>query len=77
MNFLFALATQPIDDPLHSLDFWVGDWVVTADGKKDGDDKVEKWVGGQAIVEHWKDVEGGEGKSFSYYMPASSGSRFG
>ncbi|MEI8281988.1 MAG: hypothetical protein WCG75_06260, partial [Armatimonadota bacterium] len=37
--------------------------------KKDGDDTVEKWVAGNAIVEHWKDVDGHEGKSFFYFMP--------
>ncbi len=52
-----------------SLDFWIGKWVVTAGGKKDGDDVVEKWVAGNAIVEHWKDVDGHEGKSFFYFMP--------
>lgn len=62
----------PDSPELHILDFWVGKWVVrNAEGHTDGHDKVEKLLDGAAIMEHWKDVEGGEGKSFFYFLPAS------
>ncbi len=63
-----VLPLVPIDKS--SLNFWIGKWIVTSGGKKDGDDTVEKWVDGNAIVEHWRDTDGHEGKSFFYYMPA-------
>ncbi len=68
-----ALATLPnASSNKNALDFWVGTWMVTGGGQKQGDDIVEKWLNGNAIVEHWKDVEGGEGKSFFYFMAAKN-----
>lgn len=64
---LAGLVAAPIDRS--SLDFWVGDWVVQANGKTDGHDRIEKLLGGSVIVEHWKDVSGENGESFFYYMP--------
>src|SRR5437660_508745 len=55
-----------------ALDFWVGTWdVKLRDGKKAGVDRVEVLLKGAAIMEHWKDVDGSEGKSFFYFIPAS------
>lgn len=47
------------------LDFWVGRWDVYADdGQLAGHDVVERVLGGHAVIEHWRNREGGEGKSF-------------
>lgn len=54
------------------LDFWVGRWDVHVDGRKVGDNRIEKIVGGCALMEHWQSASGGEGKSLFYYLPATS-----
>jgi hypothetical protein len=57
--------------PYHLLDFWVGDWdVVSPQGERQGSNRIEKILGGCAILEHWRDTQGGEGKSLFYYQPA-------
>jgi len=48
------------------LDFWVGDWVVYSGDEKVGENKIEKILGGCAVMEHWKGVGGGEGKSLFF-----------
>lgn len=68
---LVALAAD-----LSSLDFWVGNWdVVSSDGKKLGDDTVEKSMNGNVVIEHWKGVDDPNdvGISFFYFMPAKKG----
>ncbi|MBI1853780.1 MAG: hypothetical protein HYR85_25875 [Planctomycetes bacterium] len=58
------------DSAYRKLDFWLGKWsVATPDGTKDGDNVIEKVLGGCAIIENWKDVDGSEGKSLFYYQP--------
>lgn len=53
-----------------SMDFWVGNWsVFLADGRRIGTNRIEKILDGAAILEHWRDAGGGEGKSFFYWMP--------
>jgi len=51
----------------HELDFWLGEWEAFADGKLDGVDRIEKILEGAAIVEHWRDSGGHEGKSWFYF----------
>ena len=51
----------------HELDFWLGEWEAFADGKLDGTDRVEKILAGAVIVEHWRDSDGHEGKSWFYF----------
>lgn len=72
----FAQTSAPAPKPLtetdpadHKLDFWVGDWEVYTVGTKerDGHDRVEKVLNGCAVVEHWVDANGSEGKSWFYY----------
>jgi hypothetical protein len=61
------------DPAYHKLDFWIGNWDVydNHDGTLNGNDIVEKIVGGCAIVENWKEADGGgEGKSLFYYQRA-------
>jgi hypothetical protein len=73
---VFAQTTAPAqksltetDPAYHKLDFWVGDWEVytTGTNDRDGHDRVEKVLNGCAVVEHWVDANGGEGKSWFYY----------
>jgi ketosteroid isomerase-like protein len=52
---------------LHALDFWIGKWDVSQGGQLDGTDMVEATLDGCAILEHWRDVQGGEGSSLFYY----------
>ena len=52
----------------HQLDFWVGEWeVFLATGPKDGDNRIEKMLGGFAIQENWTELDGHEGKSWFYF----------
>ena len=69
-------AQQPAGGPACAsadygkLDFWVGDWTVaSASGEAEGTNHIEKILGGCAIQENWKDVEGHEGKSLFYFQP--------
>lgn len=50
------------------LDFWAGDWgVFLAAGPKDGDNRIEKMLGGFALLENWTELDGHEGKSWFYF----------
>jgi hypothetical protein len=54
------------------LDFWLGQWeVFDAKGARDGDNRIEKALGGCAILEHWRAAaDGSEGQSLFYYRRA-------
>ena len=55
-------------DPFRQLDFWVGDWdAINAKGKKVGTNRIEKLENGFLILENWRSVRGGTGKSMNYY----------
>ena len=56
---------------MHALDFWIGNWDVSQGGQLDGHDNVEATLSGCAILEHWRDVDGGEGSSLFYYDPGA------
>jgi uncharacterized protein (TIGR02246 family) len=56
---------------MHALDFWIGNWEVSQGGQLDGTDTVEATLNGCAVLEHWRDVEGGEGSSLFYYDPSA------
>ncbi len=65
-----ARAQRPCDeDPgFQKLDFWVGTWeVVTAQGQRAGDNRIEKILDGCALVEHWTGAGGSQGWSLFYY----------
>ena len=51
------------------LDFWVGEWRVLLRGREVGTNRIEKVVHGCAVLEHWRDGNGVEGKSLFYYEP--------
>jgi hypothetical protein len=75
--FLVIRVAAAIESPCSSseykqLDFWVGDWeVASPTGEKQGTNHIEKVLGGCAIIENWRDVEGHEGKSLFYFEPNS------
>ena len=45
----------------------VGDWQVFEGKELVGTNRIEKILKGCAILEHWKDIEGNEGKSLFYF----------
>lgn len=51
------------------LNFWVGEWEVFVDETQVGTNRIEQILDGCAIMEHWQDVRGGQGKSLFYYHP--------
>jgi hypothetical protein len=56
------------DSTYHVLDFWVGTWnVFDSSNTKVGSSRIEKIVGGCAIIENWTELDGSEGKSLFYY----------
>ena len=65
-----TLGAPASDGTSRELDFWVGEWEVEADGKFDGTNRIEKVLGGAAVLEHWHGADGHEGKSWFYFYPA-------
>jgi hypothetical protein len=50
------------------LDFWIGQWEVrNPGGGIEGHNRIEKILGGCAILEHWTEADGSEGKSLFYF----------
>jgi hypothetical protein len=49
------------------LDFWVGEWDVLVAGQRAGENRIEKILSGCAVVEHWRGVGGGEGRSLFFH----------
>jgi hypothetical protein len=52
---------------MHALDFWLGQWDVSQDGRLVGTNTIETTLDGCAIFEHWRDAAGGKGTSLFYY----------
>jgi hypothetical protein len=70
MNTIVAgLPAEPLVAPeVHQLDFWMGEWdVYLATGAKDGNNRIEKLLGGFALQENWSELDGHEGKSWFYF----------
>jgi hypothetical protein len=62
-----------VEPHLGVLDFWLGRWSVrTRDGEAAGVDLVERALAGYAVLEHWRNVAGVEGKSLFYYDVAAA-----
>ena len=52
----------------HRLDFWIGQWEVkNPSGGLEGHNRIEKILGGCAILENWTEADGSEGKSLFYF----------
>ena len=50
------------------FDFWIGDWDVSINGRKVGENRITLEEGGCLIHEHWKAVQGGgTGQSFNFF----------
>lgn len=60
------------DSAWRELEFWVGEWDVFAGGRRAGTNRIEPILGGCALVEHWTDASGREGKSLFYYQPVTA-----
>jgi hypothetical protein len=54
---------------LGALDFWIGDWTVTAGGRRAGTDRVERASKGAGVIERWTDADGSEGTSLFSFDP--------
>ncbi len=65
-----VLAPCDQDSTYHRLDFWVGNWIVTSNGTRQGTDRVTKIVGQCAVEEEWTDTNGHVGRSLFYVAPA-------
>jgi hypothetical protein len=70
-----AFVKSPESPPAQALavlDFWLGRWSVrTRDGGRAGTNLVERALDGYAVLEHWRDVNGVEGKSLFYFDRAA------
>ncbi len=60
---------QPCDSNLNyrQFDFWVGEWEVTAGGKKAGTNRIELIENNCIVFENWTGAGGGSGRSFNFY----------
>ena len=82
LGILFALSSARIgaqtssappktcatDSTYRVLDFWIGNWnVIDSTGANVGSNRIERIVGGCAIMENWREPDGSEGKSLFYY----------
>ena len=57
-------------DPRYSeFDFWLGEWEVTVNDKKAGENTITKEEGGCLVLEKWTDVNGGTGQSYNFFNP--------
>ena len=70
---LLATCPLPAQNPppveARQFDFWLGDWeVFTPDGKKAGENHIEKISAGWGLLENWTGAGGGIGKSLNTWM---------
>ncbi len=67
-----SLAPKKFEPPAEArqFDFWIGEWnVVTPAGAQAGTSRIEKILGGCALLENWTSAGGSDGKSFNVYDP--------
>jgi hypothetical protein len=67
-----SAQTPPAPPPeARQFDFWVGDWeVFLPDGKKAGENRIEKAGGDWGLLENWTGSGGYAGKSLNTWFPA-------
>lgn len=53
------------------FDFWIGDWDVTARGKKRAENLITKEMNGCILRERYKNEQGYAGESINYYDPGT------
>jgi tetratricopeptide (TPR) repeat protein len=73
---MLKIVDQKINPCMYSrearqFDFWIGDWDVFVQGRKVGENLVEREVNGCILVENWKNTGGGTGKSINVYNAVS------
>ena len=78
ISFVLLLAYIPLisdaqqsgckDSPQYrQFDFWVGEWIVEANGKQAGTSSVQLILDDCVLFENWTGAKGGKGKSFNTY----------
>lgn len=64
-------AAEPCKDPANpqyrQLDFWVGEWDVFAGKQKVGESSVQLILNDCVVLENWRGLQGGSGKSLNKY----------
>src|SRR5215475_1960485 len=62
-------ARMPCESILQykQFDFWIGEWEVTAEGRKVGDSSIQRIVNGCVIYENYEQPDGYLGKSFNFF----------
>jgi hypothetical protein len=66
-----SAAKSPCDGAEHrQFDFWAGDWRVTEKGKLAGHNRIEKILGGCALLESWRGAGELRGHSLNFYDSA-------
>lgn len=72
--FAATLSAQTPPAPpseARQFDFWLGDWeVFSPDGKKQGENRIERMAGGWGLLENWTSTDGHDGKSLNTWFPA-------
>jgi hypothetical protein len=63
-------TSQPCEKAAaRQFDFWLGEWdVYEANGKKAGENRISKILGGCAIQENWSGTDGTTGTSLNSYV---------
>jgi hypothetical protein len=63
-------AATPCTAPAHhQFDFWIGNWSVTEKAKPAGSNRIDRLLGGCALMENWVGVDGSRGHSLNFYDP--------
>jgi hypothetical protein len=63
-------AAAPCAAPVHhQFDFWIGNWSVTEKGKPAGSNRIDRLLGGCALIENWVGADGSRGHSLNFYDP--------
>jgi hypothetical protein len=68
---LLSAQTPPAPPPeSRQFDFWIGDWeVFSSDGKKQGENRIERMADGWGLLENWTAANGTTGKSLNTWTP--------
>lgn len=59
------------DSTYAALDFWLGQWDVYVGEQLVGTNRITRVLHGCAVLEEWRDSEGGEGRSLFYVEPGT------
>jgi hypothetical protein len=59
------------DSTYAALDFWLGQWDVFVGDQLVGTNRITRVLHGCAVLEEWRDTEGGEGRSLFYIEPGT------